>query len=211
MSSEETVFHRNRSAAWLRTLHDEVLRAADSEERKQPLATVLGSRNRPGRSRDCSLELPQIRTCALNASGSSRWGIAVPHTTGWFRGDTLVRHRCPRRGSNSPSTTWHPLRSTGSGRAVPPLQHYYGALRLLAALLAALRFLRLAIPSFRPSFVPVGLGRRPRINLELVSRVSGRHFDGDGKVSQVPGEPYHHSPCSSDPGVTRHAVGSKCR
>src|SRR5208337_45815 len=101
--------------------------------------------------------------------------------------------------------------ATGSGRAVPPLQHYYGALRLLAALLAALRFLRLAIPSFRPSFVPVGLGRRPRINLELVSRVSGRHFDGDGKVSQVPGEPYHHSPCSSDPGVTRHAVGSKCR
>jgi len=51
--------------------------------------------------------LPQIRTCALNASGSSRWGIAVPHTTGWFRGDTLVRHevlsvvptRRPQRGT----------------------------------------------------------------------------------------------------------------
>jgi len=32
-----------------------------------------------------------------------------------------------------------------------------------------------------------GVGKR--INLELVSRVSGRHCDGDGKVSQVPGEP----------------------
>ena len=61
-------------------------------------------------------------------------------------------------------------------RAVPPLQNYYGVLRLLAVHLAALRFLRLAIPPFRPSFVPVGLGRGPRINLELVSRVSSRQF-----------------------------------
>ena len=28
----------------------------------------------------------------VNAPGSSRCGIAVPHTTGSFRGDTLVRH-----------------------------------------------------------------------------------------------------------------------
>src|SRR5262249_53181644 len=74
-------------------------------------------------------------------------------------------------------------------RVVPLAQRYYETLRLLAARLAALRFLRLAIPSFRPAFVPGGLGRGPRINLELVSRVSGRHRDGDGKVSQVPGEP----------------------
>src|SRR3974377_1020590 len=46
----------------------------------------------PGRSRDYSLELTQIRACTLNAPGSSHCGIAVPHTTGWFRGDTLVRH-----------------------------------------------------------------------------------------------------------------------
>ena len=37
-------------------------------------------------------QLPQIRTCTLNASGSSRCGIAVPHTTGLSRGDTLLRH-----------------------------------------------------------------------------------------------------------------------
>src|SRR5271157_5512278 len=48
--------------------------------------------NWPGRSRDYSLELPQIQACTLNAPGSSHCGIAVPHTTGWFRGDTLVRH-----------------------------------------------------------------------------------------------------------------------
>src|SRR3954454_1592961 len=57
-------------------------------------------------------------------------------------------------------------------RVVPLAQRYYETLRLLAARLAALRFLRLAIPSCRPSFVPVGHGRRPRTLLELVSRVS---------------------------------------
>ena len=113
---------------------------------------------RPGRSRDYSLELPQIRTCTLNASGSSRCGIAVPHTTGWFRGDTLMRHDVlgvvptprPQRG-----TPFAPR----VREAVPPLQHYYGALRLLAVHLAALRFLRLAIPSVCPLFVPTSSGQ----------------------------------------------------
>src|SRR5271165_3859340 len=59
-------------------------------------------------------------------------------------------------------------------RVVPLAQRYCETLRRLAVLFAALRFLRLAIPPFRPSFVPVGLGRGPRINLELVSRVSSR-------------------------------------
>jgi len=85
------------------------------------------------------------------------WNRCPPHdwvVSRWHAGEA----RYPRRGSNSPSTTRHPLRSTGSGRAVPPLQHYYGALRLLAAHLAALRFLRLAIPSLRPLFVPISSG-----------------------------------------------------
>jgi hypothetical protein len=72
---------------------------------------------------------------------------------------------------------------------VPLDQRYYETLRLLAAHLAALRFLRLAIPSFRPRFVPTGSGREPWINLELVSRAPAGRHDGDGKVSQVPGEP----------------------
>src|SRR5512135_3039720 len=82
-----------------------------------------------------------------------------------------------------------PLGSAGSFGRVPPLRRYYGTLRLPAARLAALRCLRLAIPSFRPAFVPVGLGRGPRIILELVSRVSNRHSDGGGRVSQVPERP----------------------
>src|SRR5271165_3741150 len=52
----------------------------------------VNSAGGPGRSRDYSLELPQILACTLNAPGSSHCGIAVPHTTGGFRGDTLVRH-----------------------------------------------------------------------------------------------------------------------
>src|SRR4051812_36343556 len=105
-----------------------------------------------------------------------------------------------------------PLPSAGSFGRVPPPPRYYGALRIPAARLAALRCLRLAIPSFRPVFVPVGLGRGPRINLELVSRVSNRHCDGNGRVSQVPERPSY--PCALfwDPGrtETRQAVAA-CR
>ena len=81
------------------------------------------------------------------------------------------------------------LPSPGSLGMVPPARRYYEVLRLPDVPFAALRFLRLAIPSLRPSFVPDGPGHGAVDHLELVSRVSGRHFDGDGRVSQVPGEP----------------------
>ena len=56
---------------------------------------------------------------------------------------------------------------------VPLAQRYYETLRLLAVHFAALRFLRLAIPSFVPCS---SLQARDRlwINLELVSRCSSR-------------------------------------
>ena len=47
----------------------------------------------------------------------------------------------------------HPLPLTGFLGLVPPLQRYSEVLRLPAAHFAALRFLRLAIPSLRPLFV----------------------------------------------------------
>src|SRR5262249_8093978 len=50
------------------------------------------------------------------------------------------------------------LPSPGSLGTVPPVRRYYEALRLPDVRLAALRFLRLAIPSLRPSFVPDGPG-----------------------------------------------------
>src|SRR5271157_4413446 len=104
----------------------------------------------PGAPTDPDVRVKRIRFVTLgNRCPSHDWVVSR-----WHAGEA----RCPRRGSNSPSTTRHPLRSTGSGRAVPPLQHYYGALRLLAGHLAALRFLRLAIPSVRPLFVPISSG-----------------------------------------------------
>ncbi len=120
----------------------------------------------PGAPTDPSMHVKCTRFVTL-------WSIAVPRTSGSFRGDTLVR-----RGVLSVVPTCHPQRGAPFAdwvrRAVPQLQCYYGALRLLAVHLAALRLLRLAIPPFRPSFVPVGLGRGPRISPELVSRVSDR-------------------------------------
>ena len=65
---------------------------------------------------------------------------------------------------NRPQGTWcvslrrfmrrRPLPLPGSLRLVPLGQQYYETLRLPAVHLAALRCLRLAIPSFRPWFVP---------------------------------------------------------
>ncbi len=40
-----------------------------------------------------------------------------------------------------------------------------------------------------PRSSPTARDTGPRINRELVSRVSGRPFDGGGRVSQVPGDP----------------------
>ena len=94
----------------------------------------------------------------------------------------------------------HPLPSPGSLRLVPPLQRDYWTLRLLAARFAALRFLRLAIPPLHPLFVPNGPGRGAADHPGVVHPVLHPALDcGNGKVSQVPGESYDHSPCSLTP------------
>ena len=89
---------------------------------------------------------------------------------------------------------------------VPPLQQYYEVLRLPAAHFAALRFLRLAIPSLRPLFVPPGPGR----GAVDQSGVGRRYLQPPGSMEttgspKFPEEPCEHSPYSSDPGVTRQA------
>ena len=84
---------------------------------------------------------------------NSRPARSVVVTWTWFRSQCTCQvslQRLMRR---------HPLPSTGSLGLVPPLQRYYKVLRLPAAHFAALRFLRLAIPSLRPLFVPPGPGR----------------------------------------------------
>ena len=57
-----------------------------------------------------------------------------------------------------------------------------------------------------PRSSPPAPDTEPWINLELVSRVSGRHCSMETAGSpKFPGNPRDHSPCSSDPGVTRQA------
>ena len=84
---------------------------------------------------------------------NSRPVRSVVGTWTWFRS------RCTCQVSLQRLTRRHPLPLTGSLGLVPPLQRYYEVLRLPAAHFAALRFLRLAIPSLRPCFVPPGPGR----------------------------------------------------
>src|SRR5271165_4857889 len=84
---------------------------------------------------------------------NSRPARSVVVTWTWFRS------RCTCQVSLQRLMRRHPLPSTGFLGLVPPLQRYYEVLRLPAAHFAALRFLRLAIPSLRPLFVPPGPGR----------------------------------------------------
>ncbi len=55
--------------------------------------------------------------------------------------------------------TWRPLRSTGSLGMVPPLQRYYGTLRLPAVRLDPFDFFTSRYHRFRPWFAPLGRGR----------------------------------------------------
>ena len=84
---------------------------------------------------------------------NSRPARSVVGTWTWFRS------RCTCQVSLQRLMRRHPLPLTGFLGLVPPLQRYYEVLRLPAAHFAALRFLRLAIPSLRPWFVPPGPGR----------------------------------------------------
>ena len=98
---------------------------------------------------------PQIRACTsphpVPHLMNSRPARSVVGAWTWFRS------RCTCQVSLQRLMRRHPLPLTGFLGLVPPLQRYYEVLRLPAAHFAALRFLRLAIPSLRPSFVP-----RPR-------------------------------------------------
>ena len=127
----------------------------------------------PGSPRDCSLGPPQIRTCPLKASGSSRCGIAVPHTTGLFRGDTLVRHDVlgvvpaprPQRGTH--------FAPRGPGGPFPRFNTNIGRCDSLPSI--SPRFVSFAWRYPRSSPVrPHQFGTELWINLELVSRGSSR-------------------------------------
>jgi hypothetical protein len=97
--------------------------------------------------------LPQIQTCGFPASGSS------------CRSSSLCCIRCSSvdtiRGTrpsacSRTSNLRHgvPFSPRGSGGPVPPVQRYYGTLRLPTVHFAALRCLRLAIPPVASCLLP---------------------------------------------------------
>ena len=117
-----------------------------------------GDKSGPGRPGWSPTQAPHRSGLAHHAHPvphlmNSRPARSVVVTWTWFRSQCtwhVSLQRLMRR---------HLLPSTGSLGLVPPLQRYYEVLRLPAAHFAALRFLRLAIPSLRPWFVPPGPGR----------------------------------------------------
>jgi hypothetical protein len=105
-------------------------------------------------------------------------------------GDTLMRHGVLGVGPTSGPQRGTPFAPRGPVGPVPPLRRYYGALRLLAVHLAALRFLRLAIITvsspIRPHRLGTGAVDQPGVgkpgSMPAVN-------DEDGKVSHVPVKP----------------------
>ena len=117
-----------------------------------------GRTGRPGRPGWLPTQVPHRSGLAHDAHPvphlmNSRPARSVVVTWTWFRS------RCTCQVSLQRLMRRHPLPSTGSLGLVPPLPRYYEVLRLPAAHFAALRCLRLAIPSLRPLFVPPGPGR----------------------------------------------------
>ena len=173
----------------------------------------------------CGLTNP-ARQSLKSGPGRPGWSpTQAPHRSGLAHHAHPVPHLMNSRPARSVVVTWtwfrsqctwhvslqrlmrrHLLPSTGSLGLVPPLQRYSEVLRLPAAHFAALRFLRLAIPSLRPWFVPPAPDAEPWINRELVGGISSRlaRWKRQGLPSSRR-NPCDHSPYSSDPGVTRQA------
>ena len=139
--------------------------------------------------------LPQIRTCAIRASGSSCHGFARPE-----RLSVVVSCRWSRGPVSPPSVPrtvpWHgiPFPPPGLPQArIPRLRRYYGMLRIPAARPAALRCLRLAVPHACRFVRSCGLpGTGPPAGRgSLVTRTPPcpGFSCGDDRASQVPGGP----------------------
>ena len=124
-------------------------------ERRPLLCSPLPGPGRPG----------WLPTQVPHRSGLAHHAHPVPHLMNSRPARSVVvswtwfRSRCTCQVSLQRLMRRHPLPLTGSLGLVPPLPRYYEVLRLPAAHFAALRFLRLAIPSLRPLFVPPGPGR----------------------------------------------------
>ena len=98
-----------------------------------------------------------------------------------------------------------PFAPRGPGGPVPPLHHYYGALRPPSVPLAVLRD-RTAIPplrpvcSQRPGRTAVGSGE---LVFRFPSRIMSVETNGSPRFLGIPGD---HCPCSFDPGRIRRVL-----
>ena len=107
--------------------------------------------------------------------------------------------------------TWRPLLSTGSLGMVPPLQRYYGTLRLPAVRLDPFDILHEPIPPCRPWFAPLGRGRPTGGQGVVGSGLPIRIDDGNVGVSQVPWKPWWSLSVLFDPGRIRQAEWTKSK
>ena len=107
--------------------------------------------------------------------------------------------------------TWRPLLSTGSLGMVPPLQRYYGTLRLPVVLLDPFDFFTSRYHRFRPWFAPLGRGRPTGGQGVVGSGLPIRIDDGNVGVSQVPWKPWWSLSVLFDPGRIRQAEWTKSK
>ena len=125
------------------------------------------------------------------ASGSSRCGFAVPHTTRSFRGDTLVRlgvlgvvpTPCPQRGApfapRGPEGPFPRFKATMRHcDSLPPISPRFVAF--------AWRYHR-CVPFVRPRQPRTRTADQPGVGKPVSPPGC---YDGDDWVSQVPGEPF---------------------
>jgi hypothetical protein len=115
--------------------------------------------------------------------------------------------QCPRRGSNAPSTTRHPLRSTGSGGPFPRFSATMGHSDSLPSI--SPRFVSFAwryqrcVPCSSPAAQDraadqPGVGKpvlQPAVTMETA------------RSPKFPGNPFDHSPCSPTPARPGTLVG----
>ena len=174
-----------------------------------PLGQAGSSWFSPGRPGWSPTQAPHKSVLAQLTHTAPRFNLRDPLSVVVFV-DTSTGSDAPAMFPSNGQLKRRPLHSAGSFGQVPPPQRYYGTLRLPAAHLAALRFLRLAIPSFVPCSSPPARDRavdQPGVGKPGLQ--AGSH-DGDGRVSQVPERPS--CPCALflDPGRTevRQAIAS---
>ncbi len=121
-------------------------------------------KNRPGRGGSYLPPLPQIRTCPIKASGSSRQGFTFPLRYPWAFREPGTGVRSPRQVSRPRLPDEQPPSLPRVPAVQVPLRHrYYEAVRLPGPLSPRFLVVRLAIPCGAPvGSLPAAQNARPR-------------------------------------------------